>query len=154
MLWLLTLHQWSVEELAMESGTPRLSFGGFTKTTPSGTKLNRQQLRLQRLKVMLLMLSLVVSGPRRCAVLVKRRSAPHAGAEDVDPVKAALPVCTYPHLSEQELQGTTFPRHRWALDHHTHAVEHRVLSGACPLHCTALHCPLALDSAPVPTLPW
>ena len=36
MLWLLTLHQWSVEELAIASGTPRLSFGGITKTPPSG----------------------------------------------------------------------------------------------------------------------
>ena len=62
MLRLLTLHHWSVEELAMESGTPRLSFGGITKTPPSGTKLNGQQLSLLQLRVMLLLLSLVLLG--------------------------------------------------------------------------------------------
>ena len=60
MLWLLALHQWSVEKLTMGGGTPRNNSGGITGTTASGTELNRQQLRLQRLKVMLLMLSLVL----------------------------------------------------------------------------------------------
>ena len=60
MLWLLALHQWSIEKLTMGGGTPRNNSRGITGTTPSGTELNRQQLRLQRLKVMLLMLSLVL----------------------------------------------------------------------------------------------
>ena len=48
--------------MTMGGGTPRLSFGRITKTPPSGTKLNGQQLRLLQLRVMLLLLSLVLLG--------------------------------------------------------------------------------------------
>ena len=60
MLWLLTLHQWSVEELAMESCTPGQSSRSITGTKPSGTKLNGKMPCLLRLKVILLMLILVL----------------------------------------------------------------------------------------------
>ena len=60
MLWLLARHQRSVEELAMESCTPRHSSRSGTGTKPPGTKLNRKMPRLLRLKVILLMLILVL----------------------------------------------------------------------------------------------
>ena len=62
MLWFVALDEWSIEELTIGGGTPRLSFGRITKTPPSGTKLNGQQLRLLQLRVMLLLLSLVLLG--------------------------------------------------------------------------------------------